>query len=86
MELCSEFFHLCIFADNFAGISAVQIDLCSDGATENLLLDIAKLPRSAPRPNNPILEVGIVSKVKSAFATLPEKFAPLSSVAPRCLN
>src|SRR5580658_978079 len=45
LEFCSKFFHCGIFADNFAGLSAVQSYLCGDCASENSLIDIAERPR-----------------------------------------
>src|ERR1035438_6141615 len=53
-DLCSEFFHCCIFAGNFASLSTVQSYLCGDGAAENSLIDIAKRSRhEASQPTGP---------------------------------
>ena len=56
----SEFFHRCIFANNFTSLSAVQSYLCSDGTTENSLIDIAKRTRHEPsQPTDPSRSVSI---------------------------
>src|SRR5580692_3051603 len=54
IELRSKFFHCCIFAGNFTSLSTVQSYLCSDGATESSLINIAKRPRhEASQPTDP---------------------------------
>jgi hypothetical protein len=54
IELRGEFFHCCIFADNFTSLSTVQSNFCGDGATENSLIDIAKPTRHEPsQPTGP---------------------------------
>src|SRR6202035_4447160 len=54
IQLRGEFFHCGIFADNFTSLSTVQSYLCSDGATESSLINIAKRPRhEASQPTDP---------------------------------
>src|SRR5258708_18265380 len=60
IELRNKFFHCCIFAGNFTSLSTVQSYLCGDGASENLLINIAKRPRhEASQPTDPSRGMGV---------------------------